>query len=71
MMGCRETFDEGISGIGFEAENVESLIRAVEKFLALSYEEKRKMGIRGREKAEKEFDRRFVIEAYMQEIKGA
>ena len=23
------------------------------------------------EKAEKEFDRRFVIEAYMQEIKGA
>lgn len=69
--GCRETFDEGISGIGFEAENVESLIRAVEKFLALSYEEKRKMGIRGREKAEKEFDRRFVIEAYMQEIKGA
>ena len=68
--GCKETYEEGVSGIGFDAKSAESLVEAVEKFLALSYEEKRKMGIRGRIKVEKEFDRQFVIQVYMQEIKG-
>lgn len=66
--GCRETFEDGVSGIGFEAQSAEALVRAVEKFLALSHEEKRDMGLRGRRKVEKEFDRQIVINAYMQEI---
>ncbi|MEG0378354.1 MAG: glycosyltransferase family 4 protein [Eubacterium sp.] len=51
--GCRETFDEGISGIGFEAKNVESLVQAIERFIALPYEAKKAMGITGRRKMEK------------------
>lgn len=68
VSGCQETFEEGVSGIGFEAKNVESLIAAVEKFLGLTYEEKREMGRRGREKMEKNFDRELVIKAYLQEL---
>lgn len=68
--GCRETYEEEVSGIGFEAKNTKSLIEAVEKFIGLAYEEKREMGIQGRKKMEREFDRQLVIEAYMQEIKG-
>lgn len=66
--GCRETFEDGVSGIGFKVRSAEALVRAVEKFLALSHEEKRDIGLRGRRKVEKEFDRQIVINAYMQEI---
>lgn len=68
VSGCRETFEDGISGIGFQPKSSEALVRAVEKFIDLPYDMKRQMGIHGREKVESEFDRRNVIHAYMQEI---
>lgn len=68
--GCRETFDEGITGIGFEINSTESLIEAIEKFILLPYEEKEKMGVLGRRKMEKEFDRQQVVDAYMEEIEN-
>ena len=66
--GCLETFEEGITGLGCEPKSAESLKEAMEKFLSLSNEEKRQMGIKGREKIVLEFDRRFVVNAYMDEI---
>lgn len=69
--GCRETFDEGISGFGFEVGNVDSLVETIIKFIELPYSEKRKMGTAGRKKMEKEFDRNIVIEAYLKEIRLA
>ncbi len=66
--GCQETFDDGVSGIGCEAKSTQSLIDAIEKFLALSHEEKAKMGKAGRTKIEKRFDRQIVVEAYKKEI---
>jgi len=66
--GCRETFDEGISGYGFEVRNTEALINTVEQFIQLPYEDKKKMGLAGRKKMEREFDRSVVINAYMEEI---
>jgi galacturonosyltransferase len=66
--GCRETFDEGVTGYGFEVRNTEALVNAIEKFIRLPYEEKKKMGIAGRAKVEREFDRQIVIDSYMEEI---
>ena len=66
--GCRETFDEGVSGIGFAPKNVDSLCDAIERFIALPYDAKAEMGRAGRKKVEKEFDRRLVVEKYMEEI---
>ena len=66
--GCRETFDEGVSGLGFEVKNVDSLVETIIKFIELPYEEKKKMGLAGRRKMEKEFDRNIVIKAYINEI---
>ena len=68
VAGCNNTFDDGVSGIAFEPKNAAALTLAVEKFLLLSNEERAEMGRRGREKMEKEFDRRFVIDAYLREI---
>lgn len=66
--GCRETFEEGVSGFGFQPRDVDSLCEAIEKFIALSYEKKAEMGRRGREKVEREFDRNIVVEKYMEII---
>ena len=66
--GCRETFDEGISGYGFEARNTESLISAIEKFIALDYQKKAQMGLKGRNKVEKQFNRQIIIYKYFKEI---
>ena len=68
IAGCKETFEEGISGIGFEPKDGKSLFLAVERFIELPYDKKRMMGIRGREKIEKEFDRNIVIAAYINQI---
>lgn len=69
ISGCLEAFEEGITGFGFTPGNEQELIRAMEKFLALSGEEKAAMGRRGREKMEKEFDRRLVTGEYMDEVR--
>ncbi|MCQ2497408.1 MAG: glycosyltransferase family 4 protein [Lachnospiraceae bacterium] len=67
--GCKETFDEGISGIGFVPRSSEALVEAVDKLLALSAKEREQMGMKGREKIQKEFDRNIVINRYLEEIK--
>ena len=67
--GCKEIFEEGKTGFGFTPGNAEELIRALKKFLALTYEERARMGQEARKKMEKEFDRMLVTEAYMDEVK--
>lgn len=69
ISGCKEAFEEGKTGFGFTPGNARELIGAMEKFLALSVEERAAMGRRGREKMEKEFDRRLVTASYMEEVK--
>jgi len=66
--GCLETFDDGITGIGFEAKNIESLKNAIEKFINLPYEAKVTMGMAGRKKMEQLFDRKKVVQEYMSQI---
>lgn len=66
--GCRETFDEGVSGFGFRPRDVDSLCEAIEKFIALPYEKKAEMGRAGRRKMELEFDRKIVVDKYMEII---
>lgn len=66
--GCRETVDNGITGILVRAKDTNSLIEGVERFLAMSYEQRKQMGLEGRKKVEREFDRRIVVEAYLDAI---
>ena len=67
--GCREVVEDGVNGFVVKQKDSKDLIRVIEKFLALSWEEKRTMGLAGRKKVEKEFDRNIVVEKYMEEIK--
>ncbi len=67
--GCQETFDEGVTGFGFEAKSVDSLKIAIDKFLELTNEQKCEMGKAGRKKVEEQFNRKTVIEKYFEQIK--
>lgn len=66
--GCREGFDEDVTGIGFAPRDGEAFLTAVRKFLQLSYEERMEMGKNARLKMEREFDRKIVVNAYLEEI---
>lgn len=67
--GCREVVDDGVNGYVIEEKNSADLIEKIEKFLSLSFEERKKMGLEGRKKVEREFDRSVVIEKYIKELK--
>ena len=66
--GCREIVDDGYNGYMIETKNQEQLDSALEKFINLSYEDKLKMGLNGRKKIEKIFDRKLVVSEYMKII---
>ena len=66
--GCKDTVDDGLSGFICKQQDTKSLIDCVERFLALSNDERKTMGVKGREKVKREFDRQTVINAYMEEI---
>lgn len=69
--GCREVFEDGVTGFGCEPKSTDSLIKAVEKYISLTKEERAKMGLKGRAKVEKEFDRKMITKAYYEEIHEA
>ena len=69
--GCKETLDDGQTGFSFPKKDTKKLIQTIEKFISLKNDEKKKMGIEGRKKMEKEFKRERVIEKYLEEIQGA
>ena len=67
--GCRETVEHGKTGYLVPIQDTQAVIDAVRKFLNLSWEQRRNMGLAGRAKMEKEFDRQIVVEKYLEEIK--
>ena len=66
--GCREIVDDGVNGFLMKEKDSLDLIEKVEKFLNLTWEERRQMGLRGRAKVEREFSREIVVQKYLNEI---
>lgn len=69
--GCREVIDDGVNGYMIPCQNGKKLIEAVDKFLKLSNDERKKMGLAGRAKVQKEFDRQIVVQMYIDEVEQA
>lgn len=69
--GSTDVVEEGVTGYLFETGSAESLAEAIKKVISLSYEQKTEMGKKAREKVEKEFDRKIVIEKYLKEVENA
>ena len=66
--GCKEIVDDQINGFVVKQQDLDSLMEKIEKFISLSYEDRKQMGINGRKKVEELFDRNIVINKYIQEI---
>lgn len=66
--GCREVVEDGVNGYVIKQHDSKDLIEKIEKFLDLSIEERKAMGLAGRAKVEQEFDRKIVIQKYMDEV---
>lgn len=66
--GCREVLDIAKNGYVIEPRNAAMLIETVEKFIAMPWDAKKRMGLNARRKVEHEFDRRIVVKAYKEEM---
>lgn len=66
--GCRETVDDEKTGFVVPIKNTDKVIESVEKIINMNNNERKKMGINGRKKIEKEFDRKYVVEKYLERI---
>jgi len=68
-VGCREVVEDGINGYLCKPRDAKDLAEKMERMIALSPEERAEMGRRGREKMEREFDERIVINKYLETIR--
>lgn len=63
--GCRETIEDKITGLLIRTKDTIQLIDAIETFIQMPYEKQREMGLAGRKRMEKMFDRNIIIHAYL------
>lgn len=66
--GCRETVDAGVSGYVIPVKDEAALIAALENFLSLTWEQRQNMGLAGRRKMEKDFNRQIIVQRYMEVV---
>ena len=69
-VGCREAVEDGVNGFLCEPRNPEDLANKMQIFSQLSHDDRNLMGKRSREKVEREFDEKIVINKYCQTIKS-
>ena len=67
--GCRESVENGKSGLLVEVKNKEMLYDAMKEMLHCSREEREQMGQAGREKMEREFRKEVVVEKTVQSLR--
>lgn len=68
ISGCREALQEGLSGITFTPRSVEGLVTAMKTIYQYSHQQRENMGLQGRQFVEKNFNRKRIIEMYLEEI---
>ena len=66
--GCAEVVDDGVNGYLIKEKDSQDLIQKMRVFMALPWGTRRDMGLAGRKKVEKEFDRQIVVQKYLEEI---
>jgi glycosyltransferase involved in cell wall biosynthesis len=67
-VGCRDVIEDGKNGFMVKSKDVDSLVNAMIRMIALPEKERDKMGKYGREKAIAEFNKEKVVDAYLKTI---
>lgn len=66
--GCLESVEDGVSGYLCEKQNAKDLYRVMKKFVKLSYEKRKAMGIAGRNRMETVFDKKKIVQATIKQL---
>lgn len=66
--GTRDVIEDRVTGLLFKTGDAVDLTEKIEQFMNMSGEERSTMGMAGRKKIEREFNRRTVIQKYMDEV---
>ena len=62
IYGCREAVDEGVTGLLCTVKDADSLYEQMKKMALMPREERAQMGLDGRKKMERQFDKRIVVQ---------
>jgi galacturonosyltransferase len=67
--GCEETVENNKTGYIYKGGDVDALVQAIKRFLALSNIQRQAAGELGRNRMERRFSRKIVIDTYKTEIR--
>lgn len=67
-VGCRNVVDDGVNGFLCQPKNPSDLAAKMALIVTMSSAERTSMGLRGREKVEREFDEQIVIRKYLEAV---
>lgn len=70
ICGCKEAVEDGVTGFLCGVRDSQSLTEAMKRFLLLSEKQREEMGRLGREKMIREFERRLVVDRYMEAVES-
>jgi glycosyltransferase involved in cell wall biosynthesis len=68
VTGCRDIVEDGVNGLLCKVKSGRDLAEKMKKMMSLSLAEREEMGKKGREKMIREFDKKIVIQKYLQAI---
>ncbi len=68
VVGCRDVVDDGQNGFLCQPRDANDLAAKMAQMMRLTSQQRRDMGLRGREKMERQFDERIVVEKYISTI---
>ena len=66
--GCKETVDAGVSGLLCKVKDAEDLYQKMRRMANMSRAQREKMGLAGREKVQREFEKNMVVGKTMDAI---
>ena len=66
--GCADVVDDGVNGYLIREKDSQDLLRKMQQFMELPHDTRKEMGLAGRRKVEREFDRQIVVQKYMDRI---
>jgi glycosyltransferase involved in cell wall biosynthesis len=69
-VGCRDVVVNGVNGYLCKPNDASDLAEKMERITRMSHAERALMGLRGREKVEREFDEQIVIRKYLEAIEA-
>jgi len=69
VTGCRDIVENGVNGLLCKVKDGADLAQKMEQMMSFSPAQREEMGKKGREKMIREFDKKIVIEKYLEAIK--